>query len=540
MIAATHFSFAAVLWYFFTVGISVEFLSYGTLCFLALGALMPDIDEPRSTIGRVLFPISWGIRIFLHWGHRQQTHSFLGLFFFALLMFPLFFAEPAWWLAFSFGYLSHLVSDMMTKSGVPLFWPSRTFYYFPGDANYRIKTGSVSEWVLLGILTVILSHAIGITRPGVNATMRFVKGSVLSFAQSGEEQTLGIVEQTIELDNLNQLMIKTGDVVQLGQVLATTAASADDNSVDFLEEKIARGNFAITNRATVQALTADLKSAETHTADLANFREQEIRNEIDELNQKIATQQALSEQSQKKAKSYQLEAKTLSDRYDAKIEKCNGEVTSVENEITATKTADGIANKKKELETRISFLKREITEKRAAGKSTLTAERNLELARLDLEVLNTGEAPTASLEHELETTQEKCEALALERENKIAELQHKQDSVDESKAGREISALLAEIEKLELEIQKVPAEIETARVKETSLKNRRGLEWKKVVAEKEELESDLTALRDKNAPKEIRASFAAEVRKISLENSTVGKVKIKILFSVLDEPLPES
>jgi membrane-bound metal-dependent hydrolase YbcI (DUF457 family) len=536
MIAATHFSFAAVLWYLFTIGISVEFLSYDILCFLALGALMPDIDEPRSAIGWVLFPISWGIRIFLHWGHRQQTHSFLGLGVFTVLMLPIFFLNPIWWLAFGFGYLSHLISDMMTKSGVPLFWPSRIFYWFPEDPNYRFKTGTISEWILLGILTAILSHAIGITRPGVSATIRFFKNSVFAAAPAQiTDQTLGTVQQIIELDNFNQLLIKTGDAVKLGQPIARTTPTVNQNEIDFLQAKITRENFAIANRATAQGLAANLKSAEISNTSLVNFREQELNAEIKDTQHKIAMQRLISDQNKKKMESFDLEIKTLTDRYNGKIAQCSEEIIFLENKIAIAQNTDDFDNKKRELEVEIDFFKKEIAEKAALGKSTLSVERNLELARVDLAAINAGKISTTALDYQLESTRTELEALVLERDNKIAELQHERSNMDTLKTTDKIFDLLAQIKKLELEIQKIPAEIETAKTRVVAFRNQLQLQRKEISAEKQQLEADLVTLQSASIPEEIRAPSDAEVKEISLENSTAGKVKIKILFKVVDE-----
>lgn len=93
------------------------------------GGLLPDIDHPGSKIGRALYPIAWVVnKIF---GHRGATHSLLALFLTSVL-----FILPALMLegfsAFMYtqfaigvgvGFLSHLILDMSTKSGVPLLYP---------------------------------------------------------------------------------------------------------------------------------------------------------------------------------------------------------------------------------------------------------------------------------------------------------------------------------------------------------------------------------------------------------------------------------
>ena len=54
-------------------------------------------------------------------------------------------------------YMSHIVADCATKSGVPLFYPYPAVCVFPGSAKYRIKTGSSGEGILLiGLVFMLL------------------------------------------------------------------------------------------------------------------------------------------------------------------------------------------------------------------------------------------------------------------------------------------------------------------------------------------------------------------------------------------------
>lgn len=95
---------------------------------VALGSLLPDIDHPNSYLGRKLYPIS--VLINKCFGHRGFTHSFLSLTLLGL-------ATTFWWVEnFYFfgglflGYLSHLLADMTTVSGVPLLYPNKKRYKF--------------------------------------------------------------------------------------------------------------------------------------------------------------------------------------------------------------------------------------------------------------------------------------------------------------------------------------------------------------------------------------------------------------------------
>jgi inner membrane protein len=104
------------------------------LCYGAaiVGALLPDIDQNNSTIrhktgtARGQGPLGWvgGIFAAVFGGHRGFTHTGLCL---GLVGWLLWRYVPAWWHPIAMmglvGYASHLVADMLTEGGIPLFWP---------------------------------------------------------------------------------------------------------------------------------------------------------------------------------------------------------------------------------------------------------------------------------------------------------------------------------------------------------------------------------------------------------------------------------
>lgn len=124
----------------------------------ALGGLLPDIDHPNSKIGRRLLPASWTIRAVF--GHRTITH---GMFFFSaltalsalavqrgLLHFDLF-------ICFVAGYALHIIADMLTPHGVPLFYP------FPWRSRIPIiwRFSRLTESFCLVLSALIIAYALG-------------------------------------------------------------------------------------------------------------------------------------------------------------------------------------------------------------------------------------------------------------------------------------------------------------------------------------------------------------------------------------------
>ena len=126
-----------------------------------LGSLLPDIDEPRSYIGKKFKPVSRIIKATA--GHRGLFHTLLICFLFPLIYFlikdipqiqPYDDYISLIFIGLSAGYLSHLLMDMMTISGVPLLWPiiNRKISILP------LKTNR-DEWIaiLLFIIPVLLA-----------------------------------------------------------------------------------------------------------------------------------------------------------------------------------------------------------------------------------------------------------------------------------------------------------------------------------------------------------------------------------------------
>lgn len=109
----------------------------------ALGSLLPDIDHPQSWAGKRLALVSIPLAALI--GHRGVTHSLLAVAAFALLLAGLGTDHLAAPLAL--GYLSHLLADALTLSGVPLLWPSKRPY-----GLRLIRTGSLAEIALIAVL----------------------------------------------------------------------------------------------------------------------------------------------------------------------------------------------------------------------------------------------------------------------------------------------------------------------------------------------------------------------------------------------------
>lgn len=124
-----------------------------------IGGLLPDIDHPGSKMGRALYPIAWVINKLF--GHRGATHSLIALFLTSVLfLMPSFLIEgfakvlyTQFAIGISVGFLSHILLDMTTKSGVPILYPFvRKSYRIA-----RLTTGKHD--MLVAVIAVLITAA---------------------------------------------------------------------------------------------------------------------------------------------------------------------------------------------------------------------------------------------------------------------------------------------------------------------------------------------------------------------------------------------
>jgi len=116
----------------------------------ALGAVLPDIDEPHSYIGKRLYLIS-DLLHYIGIKHRTITHSlyFPAIFFILGILF-----NNIYLLAIGYGALLHLIGDSLTITGVPLFYPNKTYFNLLPEP-LRFKTNGSVEYLIILILIVI-------------------------------------------------------------------------------------------------------------------------------------------------------------------------------------------------------------------------------------------------------------------------------------------------------------------------------------------------------------------------------------------------
>lgn len=118
------------------------------------GSLLPDIDHTKSWIGKAFYPVAKWLSV--NYGHRTITHSIfflIGICVLSIFLEKNFRADYSVSIILFFSVLSHLIFDMVTLQGIPLFYP---FYknpcVLPANPEMRIRSGNIrQEGVILFI-----------------------------------------------------------------------------------------------------------------------------------------------------------------------------------------------------------------------------------------------------------------------------------------------------------------------------------------------------------------------------------------------------
>lgn len=123
-----------------------------------IGSIAPDIDHPESKIGRkfILKPIS--IFISKVFGHRTITHSVVMSIFMTMILLSstlLFtgisnFIYSNLIIGFCVGWFSHLLLDLLTVKGIPVFYP-----FIKKKYNLlKFKTSKDEEFVSILVILI--------------------------------------------------------------------------------------------------------------------------------------------------------------------------------------------------------------------------------------------------------------------------------------------------------------------------------------------------------------------------------------------------
>ncbi len=136
----THLAFG-----FLAALFSLQYLNPGNqvlfFILVMIGACLPDIDHPKSKLGKYFKPIGWLFE------HRGFFHSIFMLVILSLAV--LYFFNWFYTSAIAIGFLSHLISDAITIQGIMPFHPLSRF-----RLRGFIETNSIFETIIFIALVV--------------------------------------------------------------------------------------------------------------------------------------------------------------------------------------------------------------------------------------------------------------------------------------------------------------------------------------------------------------------------------------------------
>lgn len=151
MLAITHLLFAFLLSLFAKDFLNLSYLNYAIFLITTLFfSIFPDIDTPRSKLGRRIRPLSNIIKSVF--GHRKLFHSLFFivlLFVFLFLLFDL--VNKTIIYAIIVGCLSHLFMDSLTKEGINFLYPFSKL-----KIEGFINTNSLIEHMVVVALTAMI------------------------------------------------------------------------------------------------------------------------------------------------------------------------------------------------------------------------------------------------------------------------------------------------------------------------------------------------------------------------------------------------
>ncbi len=167
----------------------------------AIAGLIPDVDIGKSPAGRILFPLSRFLE--KRFPHRSCTHSIVASLVVAAGGYGLAYAgiiPTTIAHAIEIGYTAGYLADLITKSGIQLFYPASLQCVVPGNRNLRLSTGSQWEYAILVFIIGLFVLTLNInTRGGMAFTFNEILATPrgvqeLLDRQGGTHQIIALVE----------------------------------------------------------------------------------------------------------------------------------------------------------------------------------------------------------------------------------------------------------------------------------------------------------------------------------------------------------
>jgi inner membrane protein len=125
------------------------------LAMTAFFAILADVDHTKTPIGKAFYPIAKYLD--RKYGHRTITHSllfyFTGSIIVGIVEMLLLGSAGVYTQIWFWSYGSHLVFDMLTKQGVPLFYPfKKNPCVIPANPDFRFRSSCIKTEAMLFVV----------------------------------------------------------------------------------------------------------------------------------------------------------------------------------------------------------------------------------------------------------------------------------------------------------------------------------------------------------------------------------------------------
>ena len=237
----------------------------------AIAGLLPDIDTSISPAGR-MFPWISGM-LEARQSHRGLTHSLFAsgviggivitIAYYAHWFFP--YAQSV-----IIGYTAGWFADAFTQGGVEMFWPSHMLWVCPGNRNYRLKTGSNAEYVVLAILIVIALIVFSTNS----------QGGILREFNRLMASPSGVASLYDQLGNNHQIIVKikgvyTSDRTKVhGRFLVIQQTK--DGFVLYAKGKVYKASNQPDAQILIESIVADVGESAITTVEIVNLHYEQL------------------------------------------------------------------------------------------------------------------------------------------------------------------------------------------------------------------------------------------------------------------------
>lgn len=205
MTAPTHIAFSV------SISLMFGFSSFESLLLLSFGSVLPDIDHPKSFIGKIFYFLS--IPLNRKFGHRGLIHSIL--LWLPIMVLGLYYFKPLG--IIGIGVIFHIILDAWNVAGVHLMKPLSEKTYVMAQKKYRIASGSKREYVLLVFLLLFIFLGLSVVKNGGirSITQKFI-GDYVTAVQHYEREGQRICYLSGKFRRPNGVILE-GDFLIIGK-----------------------------------------------------------------------------------------------------------------------------------------------------------------------------------------------------------------------------------------------------------------------------------------------------------------------------------